>query len=140
MIANNGIADNVTINEVKTKKERNISKYLGKFAVYFLLLLVAFTCLVPFYSMMVTSTHANSDIARKLLLLPGSEFLENYHRLIDTVPIWRGFANTLFITITSTALNLYFSALAGYGFSKFDYKGKNILFLAVLGTMMIPVN
>ncbi|MFP5112884.1 carbohydrate ABC transporter permease [Bacillaceae bacterium C204] len=139
MKATNGIVDNnISVQKVKTKKEISISKSLGKFAVYFFLLLVAITCLLPFYSMMVTSTHANSDIARKLLLLPGSEFIENYHRLMDTVPIWRGFANTLFITITSTALNLYFSALAGYGFSKFDYKGKNILFLAVLGTMMIP--
>lgn len=88
--------------------------------------------------MMITSTHANSDIARKLLLLPGTEFMNNYNRLLDTVPIWRGFVNSVFITVTSTILSLYFSALAGYGFSKFNYKGKNILFMAVLGTMMIP--
>lgn len=139
MKASNSIAHNsISLGKSKTIKERNIKKWLGKFAIYVFLIIVALTCLLPFYSMMITSTHANSDIARKLLLLPGTEFLNNYNRLIDTVPIWRGFANSLFITVASTILSLYFSALAGYGFSKYNYKGKNILFMAVLGTMMIP--
>ncbi|MGF6947924.1 multiple sugar transport system permease protein [Neobacillus sp. B4I6] len=139
MKASNSIADNsISLGKSKTIKERNIKKLLGKFAIYVFLIIVAMTCLLPFYSMMITSTHANSDIARKLLLLPGTEFMNNYNRLLDTVPIWRGFVNSVFITVTSTILSLYFSALAGYGFSKFNYKGKNILFMAVLGTMMIP--
>lgn len=139
MKASNSIADNsISLGKSKTIKERNIKKLLGKFAIYGFLIIVALTCLLPFYSMMITSTHANSDIARKLLLLPGTEFMNNYNRLLDTVPIWRGFVNSVFITVTSTILSLYFSALAGYGFSKFNYKGKNILFMAVLGTMMIP--
>lgn len=139
MKASNSIADNsITLGKSKTINERNIKKLLGKFVIYAFLIIVALTCLLPFYSMMITSSHANTDIARKLLLLPGTEFLNNYNRLIDTVPIWRGFFNSLFITVTSTILNLYFSALAGYGFSKFSFKGKNILFMAVLGTMMIP--
>jgi multiple sugar transport system permease protein len=139
MKTNDSIVEkSISFSKRKTKKEFNGKIFLGKFAVYFLLIAVAFTCLLPFYSMMVTSSHTNSDIARKLLLLPGEEFVENYKRLVDTVPIWRGFANTVFITVVSTVLNLYFSALAGYGFSKYNYKGKNILFLAVLGTMMIP--
>jgi multiple sugar transport system permease protein len=139
MKASNSIADNsITLGKSKTINERNIKKLLGKFVIYAFLIIVALTCLLPFYSMMITSSHANTDIARKLLLLPGTEFLNNYNRLIDTVPIWRGFFNSLFITVTSTILSLYFSALAGYGFSKFSFKGKNILFMAVLGTMMIP--
>jgi multiple sugar transport system permease protein len=88
--------------------------------------------------MIITSTHTNSDIARKLLLVPGSEFVNNYSRMMDTVNIWRGFVNSLLIAVTSTVLTLYFSALAGYGFSKYQFRGKNILFLIVLGTMMIP--
>jgi multiple sugar transport system permease protein len=139
MKANDSVIKNgISLKQTRTKKAFNAKSFFGKFAVYFVLIAVAFTCLLPFYSMMITSTHTNSDIARKLLLIPGSEFMNNYNRLIDTVPVWRGFINTVFITVVSTVLNLYFSALAGYGFSKYNYKGKNILFLAVLGTMMIP--
>jgi multiple sugar transport system permease protein len=115
-----------------------IGTKLVTFSMYAFLVIIAVTCLVPFYSMFITSTHANSDIARKLLFLPGDQLMENYSRLIESVNIWRGFANTLFVTITFTILNLYFAALGGYGFSKYNFKYRNGLFLVVLGTMMIP--
>jgi multiple sugar transport system permease protein len=105
---------------------------------YLFLLIIAFTCLLPFYSMIITSTHDNSDIARKLLLLPGDQFFENYARLSESVNVWRGFANSIFLSVTATVINLYFASLAGYGFAKYDFKHKNFLFLFVLGTMMIP--
>ncbi|MBD2868787.1 carbohydrate ABC transporter permease [Paenibacillus sp. IB182493] len=111
---------------------------VAKTVMYLFLILIAITCLVPFYSMFITSTHANSDIARSLLFWPGDQFMENYNRLIETVNIWRGFANTIFITVAFTCLNLYFAALAGYGFSKYNFKYRGGLFLFVLGTMMIP--
>ncbi|MCC3376417.1 carbohydrate ABC transporter permease [Cohnella sp. REN36] len=106
--------------------------------VYLFLAAVTFVCLVPFYSMMITSTHANADIASKLLLWPGAELANNYERLTEAVNIWRGFANTVFISVTATALNVYFAALAGYGFSKYRFRYRGGLFLFVLGTMMIP--
>jgi multiple sugar transport system permease protein len=115
-----------------------IRRNLSRAAVYGFLILVAFVCLLPFYSMLVSATHTNTDIARKLLLLPGDQFLENYNRLVSRVPIWRGFLNSVFVTTTSVALLLYFSALVAFGFSKYRFKGSQVLFLIVLGTLMIP--
>ncbi|KRF38060.1 sugar ABC transporter permease [Paenibacillus sp. Soil787] len=109
-----------------------------KIIIYVALIAIALTCLLPFYSMIITSTHTNSDIARKLLIVPGDQFFVNYHRLIETVNIWRGLGNTLFITITATLINVYFAALAGYGFSKYNFRYKGVLFMITLGTMMIP--
>lgn len=111
---------------------------LLKIIIYVGLIAIALTCLLPFYSMLITSTHTNSDIARKLLIVPGNQFLVNYHRLIETVNIWRGLGNTVFITVTATIINVYFAALAGYGFSKYNFRYKNVLFMMVLATMMIP--
>lgn len=119
-------------------KQNNVKMILGRTVLYLFLLVIALTCLIPFYSMIMTSTHANSDIARRLLVVPGDQFLVNYERLIDTVHIWRGFANSIIISVVSTAIGLYFAALGGYGFAKYNFKHKNILFVAVLGTMMIP--
>ncbi|MFB9278641.1 carbohydrate ABC transporter permease [Cohnella cellulosilytica] len=115
-----------------------LGKMLSRTVMYLLLIAVAITCLVPFYSMFITSTHANSDIARSLLFWPGDQLAANYERLIGTVNIWRGFLNTTIVTVSFTVLNLYFAALAGYGFSKYNFKYRNGLFLFVLGTMMIP--
>jgi multiple sugar transport system permease protein len=125
------------ITEKKLKKNQRKSLII-KTIIWIMIILAAIICLIPFYSMIITSTHPNSAITRKLLLLPGEEFIDNYKRLVDVVPIWRGFLNSLFITVVSTILGLYFSALCGYGFSKYQFKGNSILFAAVLGTMMIP--
>jgi multiple sugar transport system permease protein len=116
------------------KKKRFVIRAM----IYIILISAAALCLLPFYSMIITSTHANADISRKLLLLPGDQFLNNYGRLTDVVPIWRGFLNSLIITVSSTFLGLYFSALAGYGFSKYNFKGNGPLFAFVLATMMVP--
>lgn len=105
---------------------------------YLFLAAVAFTCLVPFYSMIITATHNNSDIAQKLLLVPGDQLAENYSRLMNSVNIWRGLWNTVLITVAATVLNVYASAMVGYGFSKYNFRFKNALFVFVLATMMIP--
>ncbi|WJH34706.1 hypothetical protein N6H14_00300 [Paenibacillus sp. CC-CFT747] len=123
---------------MKPEKARPFGRLILHPLLYFLLIALAFVCLLPFYSMLITSTHADSEIARKLLLLPGTHFLDNYERLFHTVNIWRGLVNSLILSVTSTAITLYFSALGGYGFSKFPFRGRGPLLLIVLGTMMIP--
>lgn len=120
------------------KKALEFNLLVLKLIIYVVLVAIALTCLLPFYSMLITSTHTNSDIARKLLLVPGNQFMVNYQRLMDTVNIWRGLGNTLFITVTATIINVYFASLAGYGFSKYNFKYKGVLFMITLGTMMIP--
>lgn len=120
------------------KKALDFNLLVLKWIIYVVLIAIALTCLLPFYSMLITSTHTNSDIARKLLLVPGNQFMVNYQRLMDTVNIWRGLGNTLFITVTATMINVYFASLAGYGFSKYNFKYKGVLFMITLGTMMIP--
>ena len=121
-----------------TRRPGAVGRYAARVPIYALLILLALVCLLPFYSMVVASTHASTDIATKLLLLPGDSFGSNYDRLLETVNIWRGFLNSLLVVITSTILTLYFSALAGYGFSKYAFKGRAFLFAFVVGTMMIP--
>jgi len=106
--------------------------------IYALLVVVAAVCLLPFYSMMVAATYDSNAIASRLLLLPGGALADNYTRLIGIINIWWGFLHSLFIAVASTSLSLYFSALAGFGFSKYPFKGKGPLFAFVLVTMMIP--
>lgn len=107
-------------------------------AIYAFLAILAIICLMPFYSMLIASTHTNTSIASRLLLLPSDRFMANYNLLISIVNIWWGFLHSLYITVTSVTLALYFSALAAYGFSKYPFRGRNILFAFVLATMMIP--
>ncbi|MCL6442390.1 MAG: carbohydrate ABC transporter permease [Alicyclobacillus sp.] len=126
-------------NAVRARARRSPRRMSASLAViYVFLILLAVVCLLPFYSMIMASTCPNSDIARKLVLLPGDQFLANYHRLMATINIWRGFLNDLLITVTSTVLTLYASALTAYGFAKFRFRGSKFLFGVILASMMIP--
>jgi multiple sugar transport system permease protein len=88
--------------------------------------------------MIIDATHTSIEIATGFWASPGAYFVANYSRLIGLVNIWQGFLHSLYVATFSTVLSLYFSALAGYGFSKYSFKGKGFLFSFVLATMMIP--
>jgi len=123
---------------VAAKATRRGGRHVARGALYALLLALAAICVLPFYSMLLDATHTNTTIATQLPLLPGGAFLDNYQRLIGVINIWQDFLHSLIIATSSTALALYFSALAGFGFSKYAFKGRGALFVFVLTTMMIP--
>lgn len=122
--------------KIKMNKHNKIT--LGKIFLYFCLIFLAIICFLPFYLMIMNATHNNTDIATQLWLIPGSALMDNYGRLTESVDIWRGFSNSLFLSVCITAVSGYFSALTAYGFSRFKFKGNNILYWIVLGTMMVP--
>lgn len=63
---------------------------------------------------------------------------QNYVEAWNTAPFGRYFLNSLYTSGMSTLLNLFFCSLAGYGFAKYNFPFKNVLFLFILATMMIP--
>lgn len=105
---------------------------------YAFLVLLLLLSVVPFYLVMVNSTHSSFDIVTQLNLLPGDALAENYETMQSHVNIWRGFANSLLIAIPYTILTGYFGAFVAYGFAKFNFRWKNTLFVIVLASMMIP--
>lgn len=125
--------------ETRVKRTNNRRTSSKTVVWYILLIMLTLICLVPFYIMIIDATHTNGEIASKLWILPGAALLDNYHRLVESVPIWRGFGNSLFIAIAVTAVSGYFSALTAYGFSRYKFKGNKMLYAIVLGSMMIPM-
>jgi len=114
-------------------------KHIGvNVLIYGFLILLLLLSVVPFYLVMINATHNNLDIVTRLNLLPGRAVSENYHTMQSHVDIWRGFANSLLITIPYTILTGYFGTLAAFGFAKYHFKGNDFLFAVVLGSMMIP--
>ncbi len=106
--------------------------------IYLLLFAVAIVSFFPFFTMLISSTHDVLNITTKVNILPGDQFMRNYERMQQNKDIWRGFANSLFLAVIETVLCLYFGSMTAYGFAKFSFKGRNILFTIVLVTMMIP--
>ena len=111
---------------------------LARIFLYFCLIFLAVICFLPFYLMIMNATHNNTEIATQLWLTPGKDLMENYNRLTISVNIWRGFLNSLFLSICITVVSGYFSALTAYGFSRYKFKGNITLYWVVLATMMVP--
>lgn len=110
----------------------------GKVLIYFFLIVLAIICIIPFYLMLIYSTHNNATIASTFTFLPGSFLPDNYVNMASKINIWRGFGNSFFIAGASTILSLYIGALTAFGFAKYKFKGRTWLFLFLLATMMVP--
>ncbi|MGL5382672.1 MAG: carbohydrate ABC transporter permease [Culicoidibacterales bacterium] len=120
---------------------RNISyktkKRLANFMRYVFLGIVSLISVFPFYWILTGATNTRSDIISGKLT-PGLEFMGNLETLLANTDIMQAFLNTAQITIAATLTSLFVSALAGYGFAKFNFKGKERVYALLLFSMMIP--
>ncbi|RIK41217.1 MAG: hypothetical protein DCC55_12560 [Chloroflexi bacterium] len=94
---------------------------------------------VPVYYMASTSLKAEWEVTTLPVHWIPHEFSpSNYPEAFATAPFSRYFYNSLVVAFWVVLSTLFFSALAGYGFAKFDFPGKALCFLLVLSTLMIP--
>ncbi len=110
-----------------------------KIFTYVFLTIAVFVSLFPFYFMFVSASNTNNDIlsiAPKLTF--GSNLLKNYANLNKRIDIGRVFLNSVIITFIYTALSVLLHSMAGYALTKFNFKGKGLLFGVIMVTMMIP--
>lgn len=104
-----------------------------------ILLLLALVTIVPFVWMLLSSFAPNSEIVKiGGSLFPTPSTLSNFTDVQEKFDFMRMFFNSLFVAVLTTVIIIYTSALMGFVFSKFHFKGKNILFGIVLSTMMLP--
>ncbi len=122
----------------KALMRSKMKRFIARFIVYVFAFGVAVTAFYPFFVMIISSTHDSYDIVARANVLPGTHFAENYARLTQNIDLYRGIANSLFLAVVVTAVQCYFTVLAAYGFSKFEFKGKNFLFSVVMVAMMLP--
>lgn len=115
------------------------NKQMGfKLLISILLGVLGIVTFFPFLWMIFSSFKTNAEINQIVpSLLPKAASLDNFKELFVRMNFGLYLKNTLIVTICSFA-GLFLNAMAGYGFAKYDFKGKNKLFLLVLATMMIP--
>ena len=115
------------------------SEHIITFIVYFVLTLWAMLALFPIYWMFKNSFEpAMSMAVFPPHLLPVSPTLENYIILIQRVPLGRWGFNTALVSVTRTLGAIFFGALAGYAFAKLKFLGREVIFWALMSTLMIP--
>ena len=121
-------------------KAESTRKKALKIAVYTMLTLWAIIVLFPFFWMILTSIKSygayNAEYIPKFYTL--SPTIENYITAFTAVSLGKYFLNTVVFTLLTTALMLVITVPAAYAFARLQFKGKNIVFLALLALMMIP--
>ena len=106
---------------------------------FVVLILVGVVTVVPFVWMVCSSFKSNAEIsALNQTLLPQAFTLENYQNLQENFDFLTYFFNSILVSVVVTVLVIYISALSGYVLSKYRFRGRNLLFGAVMMTMMIP--
>ena len=114
--------------------------YVMRFFVYVLLFLLLFLTIVPIWLLIVNATRSTTEIQQGISILPSSHLIENYRLLISKgLNLPRGFANSLFLAITSTVVSVYFSLLTAYGLVVYDFPGKKIFSNFIVVLVMIPM-
>jgi cellobiose transport system permease protein len=77
------------------------------------------------------------------VLTPGHEFFHNLGRLFNSgevnVNFWTALLNSTIVASVVTVAVVFFSALAGFAFAKLRFRGRKVLFVAVIATMLVPV-
>ena len=115
-----------------------IQKTAFRILVYAVLLVIVFICLFPVLWMCIISFKTVGEIISGFNALRiDTPTLANYKRLFQLIPIWQNLYNSLFTTIIGTLITLFFCALAGFGFAKYQFPGRKTLFYFVIATMMI---
>ena len=116
----------------------------------FLILIVAFVILPILFMLVASSMDSRQIMAMPFNWIPSKSYFASSTRTFFTnfVKAIRGnnnnnifftaMLNSLIVAITCAATTVFFSALCGYGLAKFRFKGRNIVFMSIMSTMMIP--
>jgi multiple sugar transport system permease protein len=110
---------------------------MKRFLLYLVLTIGALMFLYPFVWMLGATLKPELEIAGFNPL--SSHFtVENYRFVFNKIPIIRGFANSLLVSITVTASVVLFGSMVGYALSRLHFRGREMIFNLALATMMIP--
>ena len=112
--------------------------------IYALLILSAFLFLLPFYWMLNTALKPSNQV----FTLPPtwipkpvmwSNFLTAFTMQYETdPPVYNYALNTLIVSVNGVVSTIFSSALVAYAFARLEFPGKNVIFLGILSTLMIP--
>jgi multiple sugar transport system permease protein len=114
---------------------------LGRLLTYFVLILGLSMTLVPFVWMILSSLKTATEVRRTPpTFFPENPTLDNYEKLLTSpdLPLLRFYGNSTFVAVANTLTTLFTSAVLGYLFTKFEFRGKQLLFGFFLLTMIIP--
>jgi multiple sugar transport system permease protein len=116
-----------------------LSPIVGRVALYAAIIACAIIFTIPFLWTIGTSLKAQNELYTfPPTFIPSTPRWENYAAVFELAPFGRFLLNTMIITGSAVIGQTASAAVVAYGFARFRFPGRNILFLIVLATMMLP--
>lgn len=118
---------------------RRVQPRAWRLAGYTALVLAAAALLLPFYWMVMSSLKVNNDVFTiPIKWLPDQVVWRNYVDIWQRSDMTTWLKNTLLLSVTVTFLQVFTGSFAAYGFARIRFPGRNLLFLAYVGTIAVP--
>ena len=116
---------------------------VGKFFQYFVLILVGVIMIYPLVWMIGATFKSNAEIFSGIGFLTANPTLQGYVDAVTSnyggdINIWRAFLNTYSYVLPKVVFTVISSVVAAYGFSRFQFRGKNLLFGIMISTLFLP--
>ncbi len=123
----------------RRRRPLKLRRIVGFGLLYLILGVTAISMLVPFVWMAFTSLKPREDIFKIPPLIWTTRYtLAHYIRALTKGNFNLYFANSLIVSGTITIVNLLITSMAGYAFSRLQWRARELLFMVVLGVMMLP--
>ncbi len=119
--------------------QTRLSSTILRIGLYGVLVVVAATMFVPFLWMVSTSLKENQFVlSMPPEFFPTEPTLGSYQQLLDLLPFGRMMLNSFLVAIVVTIGQIISGSMAAYVFARMHFRGRDVIFLAYLATMMIP--
>lgn len=111
----------------------------AKLLTYAILITGAVFILLPFVWMILTSVKPSKEVLKMPpVWIPSKIQWQNYVKAFKAVPFFTYLKNSILVTVMITSCELITTILAAYAFAQLEFRGKNLLFLLLVATMMVP--
>lgn len=122
-------------------KEFRLSRIGRRSFQYIVLLLIAAVSVVPFLWLLSTAMKSPGEniFSMPPRFIPEEPTFINFVKVFSSVPMWTYYRNSLIVVAATVTSNIVLALTAAYPLARMNFKGKGFLFMAVLSTMMIPI-
>jgi len=119
------------------------SRFLGRLPLHFVIIFLMVVWLIPTIGLLVNSFRPPEALTQSgwwtAIFSPSQLTLANYAHVLAQSDMSAGFVNSLFISIPATVIPIMVAAFAAYAFAWMKFPGRDVLFIAVVGLLVVPL-
>lgn len=139
-MAGTGIESGMKLHKIAKIKKNKFFNFIKRFLLYVLLLDLSYVFLYPFIHMIITSVKDAHDMLDVTVsFVPNRIYIKNYLVAFSVLDYGTGFINSIIITVLCTLGHLVSTSFIGYGFARYKFPGRDIMFGIVILSIIIPV-